>query len=58
MSGVLVSLVLGEAGFSYGLGVFDFSHEAVKQVVVVTYRFCSLHSPCCLRLFVPKTNNA
>jgi len=49
--------VLGEGGFSYGFGVFDFSHEEVKRVVVLTYRFFSLHSSRCIRLFVPKTNN-
>jgi len=26
--------VLGEGDFSYGFGVFDFSHEEVKQAVV------------------------
>jgi len=31
--------VLGKGGFSYGFGVFDFSHEEVKRAVVVTYRF-------------------
>jgi len=50
--------VLGQGGFSYGFGVFDFSHEEVKRAVVVTYRFFSLHSSRCLRPFVPKTNNA
>jgi len=50
--------VLGERGFSSGFGVFDFSYEEVKRAVVVTYRFFSLHSLRCIRLFVPKTNNA
>jgi len=50
--------VLGEGGFSYGLGVFDISYEEVKLAVVVTSRFFSLHSSRCIRLFVPKTNNA
>jgi len=49
--------VLGEGGFSYDFGVFDFSYEEVKRAVVVTYRFFSLYSLCCIRLFVPKTNN-
>jgi len=26
--------VLGEGDFAYGFGVFDFSHEEVKRVVV------------------------
>jgi len=30
--------------FAYGAGVLDFSHEAVKGVVVLVYRFFSLHS--------------
>ena len=47
--------MLGEGGFFYGFGVFDFSYEEVKQAVVVTYRFFSLHSSHCIRLFVPKT---
>jgi len=50
--------MLGEGGFFYGLRVFDFSHEAVKRAVVMTYRFFSLLSSRCIRLFVPKTNNA
>jgi len=36
--------VLGEGDFSYELGVFDFSHEEVKRVVAIVYRFFSLHS--------------
>jgi len=58
VSGVLVSSVLGAGSFSYGFGVFDFSHEELKRAVVVTYRLFSLHSSRCIRLFVPKTNNA
>ena len=50
--------MLGEGGFSYGFRVFDFSHEEVKRVVGVTYMFFSLHTSGCIRLFVPKTNNA
>ena len=50
--------MLGEGGFSYCLEVFDFSYAEVKQAVVVTYRFFSLHRSACIRLFVPKTNNA
>ena len=50
--------MLGEGGFFYGFGVFDFSYEEVKRAVVVTYRFFSLHSSRCIRLSVPKTNNA
>ena len=46
--------MLGEGGFSYGFGVFDFSHEEGNRAVVVTYRFFSLHSSHCIRLFVPK----
>jgi len=38
--------------------VVDFSHKEVKRAVVVTYRFFSLHSLRCTRLFVPKTNDA
>jgi len=38
--------------FSYGLGVFDLSHEEVKRAVVCIYRFFSLHSSRCIRLFV------
>ena len=34
VSGVFLSQVLGEGDFSYGLGVFDFSHEEVKRAVV------------------------
>jgi len=49
--------VLGEGGFSYGFGVFDFSYEDVKRAVVVTHRFFSLHRSRCIRLFAPKTNN-
>jgi len=30
----ILSQVLGEGDFSYGVGVFDFSHEEVKRVVV------------------------
>jgi len=58
MSGVLLSWVLGEGGFLSGFGVFDFFHEELKGAVVVIYRFFSLHSSRCIRLFVPKTNNA
>jgi len=36
--------VLGEGDFSYGFGVLDFSHEELKRVVVLVYRFFSLHS--------------
>ena len=36
--------MLGEGDFSYGFGVPDFSHEEVKQVVAIVYRFFSLHS--------------
>jgi len=36
--------VLGGEDFSYGFGVFDFSHEEVKRAVVIVYRFFSLHS--------------
>jgi len=50
--------VRGEGGFSYSLEVFHFSHEEIKQVVVVTYRFFSLPTSGCIRLFVPKINNA
>jgi len=50
--------VLGEGHLSYGFGVFEFSHEKLKPVVVLVYRFFSLHSSRCIRLFVPKTNNA
>ena len=38
------SWVLGEGNLSYGFGAFDFSHEEVKQVVALVYRFVSLHS--------------
>jgi len=50
----IVSEVPGGADFSYGLGVFDFSHEEVKRAVVCIYRFFSLHSWRCIRLFVPR----
>jgi len=30
--------------FSYEFGVLDVSHEEVKRVVVIVYRFFSLHS--------------
>jgi len=36
--------VLDEGDFSYGFGVLDFSHEEVKRVVALVYRFFSLHS--------------
>jgi len=36
--------VLGGGDFSYGFGVLDFSHEKVKRVVAIVYRFFSLHS--------------
>jgi len=49
--------VLGEGGFFYGLGLFDFSYEEVKRAVVLIYGFFSLHSSRCIRLFLPKTNN-
>jgi len=32
--GDYLSQVLGEGDFSYGLGVFDFSHEEVKPAIV------------------------
>ena len=32
--GYFLSQVLGEGDFSYGFGVFDFSHEEVKRAVV------------------------
>jgi len=48
--------VLDGADFSYGLGVFDFSHEEVKRAVDLSYRFCFLHSSCYMRLFVPRSN--
>jgi len=50
--------VLGEGGFSYDLGVFDFPYEEVKRAGVVTYRFFSLNGSRCISIFVPKTNNA
>ena len=34
VSKVFLSQVLGEGDFSYGLGVFDFSHEEVERAVV------------------------
>ena len=34
VSGVFLSQVLGEGDFSYGLRVFDFSHEEVKRAIV------------------------
>ena len=34
VSEVLLSKVPGEGDFSYGLGMFDFSHEEVKWAVV------------------------
>jgi len=40
------------------LGCLIFPMKEVKRTVVVTYRFFSLHSSCCIRLFVPKTNMA
>jgi len=47
--------MLGGGGFSYGFGVFDFSHEEVKrQRWVCIYRFLSLHSSRCISLFVPR----
>ena len=46
--------MLGDGGFSYSFRLFHFSHEEVKRAVVVTYRFFSLHSSPCIRLFVPK----
>jgi len=33
--GYYLAQVLGEGDFSYGLGLFDFSHEEVKRAVVV-----------------------
>jgi len=36
--------VLRGEDFSYGFGVLDFSHEEVKRVVAIVYRFFSLHS--------------
>ena len=47
--------MLGERGFSYGFGVFDFSHDEVKRAGRhLAYRFFSLHSSRCIRLFVLK----
>jgi len=31
--------VLGEGDFSHGFAVLDFSHEEVKRVVAIVYRF-------------------
>ena len=31
--------MLGEGDFSYGLGLFDFSHEEVKRAVVLFIGF-------------------
>jgi len=39
-----LSWVLGGGEFSNGFGVLDLSHEEVKQVVAIVYRFFSLHS--------------
>jgi len=36
--------VLGGGDFSYGFGALDFSHEEVKRVVALVYKFFSLHS--------------
>jgi len=58
VSGVLVSSVLQEGYFSYGLRVVNLSNEEVKRALVVTYRFFSLHSSRCIRPFVTTTNNA
>jgi len=52
--GGVSSQVLGGGDISYGLGVFDFSHEEVKRPVVCIYRFFSLHSSRCIRLCVPR----
>ena len=48
-----LSLVPREGDFSYGFVVLHFSHEQVKQVVAFVYRFFSLNSQRCMRLFVP-----
>jgi len=41
----VLSWVLGEGSFSCGFGVFDFSHDEVKQAGRrLAYRFFSLHS--------------
>ena len=41
------------------LGGLIFSHEEVKRRLDIwIYSFFSLHSSRCIRLFVPKTNNA
>jgi len=36
--------VLGGGDFSYGFGVLDLSHEEVKRVMAIVFRFFSLHS--------------
>jgi len=41
----VLSEVLGEGGFSYGFGGFDFSYDEVKRVGRrLIYRFFSVHS--------------
>ena len=44
--------MLGGGYFSSGFGVLDPSLEEVKLVVAIVYRFFSLHSEHCMRLFV------
>jgi len=39
-----LSWVLGGGDISYGFRLLDFSHEEVKRVVAIVYRFFSLHS--------------
>jgi len=42
----VLSQVLGGGDLSSGFGVFDFSHEQVKRVVAIVYRFfLSIASP-------------
>jgi len=48
----VLSSVLGEGDFSYGLGLLDFSHEELKRVVAFVYRFffspwLALHQAVC-----------
>ena len=46
--------MLGGGDLSYGLVVFHFSYEEVKRAVVLSFRFCFLHSSHSMRLFVPR----
>jgi len=51
----ILSSVLGKRDISYGFGVFDFSHEEVKQAVIWDYGFLyTIASTACEFLYLNK----